>query len=252
MRNAFSAELLKLRRSLPLLLACVAAVLPPAVKCLRHAFGGLDRASTWRGFLASGQELAVFGMLTAVMLISAFIFTMEHQYGTAAALFTTGARRLAVFGAKMAVLAVVVAALLVLSVGSQLLFGALTAADGLTAAALGPLAAVTAWYAVSYVAIAGMVALPAVLTKRFTPTAVITLGSYILLFPFHAKNAYACPFLTPTIVAARMWGSTDYLFTFDYGKLSTGVIPAGGFLLCCAAVCLALGASVFARSDAVR
>jgi hypothetical protein len=252
MRNAFSAELLKLRRSLPLLLAGIASVLPPAVKCLRHAFGSLDRASTWQGFLASGQELSVFGLLISVMLLAAFTYTMEHQYGTAAAVFTTGTRRLAVFGAKAAVLAVVVAALLVLSAGSQLLFGALAAADALTPAALGRLAAVTAWYAFSYAAIAAVVALPAVLTKRFTLTAVITLGYYIMIFPFHTKNAYVCPFLTPAVVAARLWGSTDYLFTFNYEKLSTGVLSAGAFLLCLAAVCLALGAAAYARSDAVR
>jgi hypothetical protein len=252
MKNAISAEFIKLRRSRVLLLAAIASVLPPAVKCLRRAFGNLEEASSWRGFLSSSQELAVFSMLITVILLSAFLFTMEYQHGTAGAVFTTGTRRSAVFGAKMAVLGAVIAALLAVSAASQLLFGALATAEPLPAALFGQFASVTAWYAFSYLALAAVVALPAVLTKRFTLTAVITLGYYIMIFPFHTKNAYVCPFMTPAIVASKLYGSIDYIFTFSYGNLSTGVLPAAAFLGCLAGVSYAIGVWVYRASDAVR
>jgi hypothetical protein len=252
MKNALSAELLKLRRSLVLLLAVIATILPPAVKCLRHAVGNLDEASSWRGFLASGQELTVFGMLITVMLLSAFIFTMEYQYGTAAAAFTSGTRRSAVFGAKMAVLGIVIVSLLVISAASQLLFGALAASDALPTALLGQFASITAWFAFSYLAIAAVVALVAVATKRFTLTTVITFGYYIVIFPFHTKYPYVCPFMTPAIVASKLYGSSDYIFSFSYEKLSTGVLPATVFLACLAAISLVIGSFLYRGSDAVR
>ncbi len=252
MKKALSAELLKLRRSLVMLLAVVASILPPAVKCLRHAVGNLEKAPTWQGFLSSGQELAVFGMLITVMLFSAFLFTMEYQYGTAAAVFTSGTRRSAVYGAKMAVLGIVIVSLLAVSAASQLLFGALTVREALPADLLGRLVLTTEWYAFSYLAVAAIVAMVAVLTKRFTLTAVITFGYYILIFPFHTKNPYVCPFMTPAVVAARIYGSTDYIFTFNYEKLSIGVLPAAAFLACLAVVSYAFGSLRYSRSDAVR
>jgi ABC-type transport system involved in multi-copper enzyme maturation permease subunit len=252
MKNAISAEFLKLRRSRVLLLAAIASALPPAVKCLRHALGNLDEASSWRGFLSSSQELAVFGMLMTVMLLAAFLFTMEYQYGTAGAIFTSGTGRSAIFGAKIAALGVVIMALLAISAASQLLFGALATAEALPAALFGQFASVTAWYAFSYLALAAVVALPAVLTKRFTLTAVITMGYYIMIFPFHTKNPYVCPFMTPAVVASRLYGSVDYIFSFGYENLPTGVLPAAAFLTCLAGVSSAIGVSAYRKSDAVR
>jgi bacitracin transport system permease protein len=252
MKNALSAELQKLRRSRVLLLAVIASVLPPAVKFLRHAFGNFTEASSWRGFLSSSQELAVFSMLITVMLLAAFLFTMEYQYGTAGAVFTTGTRRSAIFGAKIAVLGVVIVALLAISAASQLLFGALSAAEPLPAGLLGQFASVTALYAFSYVALAAVVALPAVLTKRFTLTAVITLGYYVMIFPFHTKNAYVCPFMTPTVVAAKLYGSIDYIFSFTYESLSVSVLSAAAFLACLAGVSYTIGVTAFRTSDALR
>jgi hypothetical protein len=252
MRNAISAELLKLRRSRVLLLAALSCVMPPAVECLRHAVGNLGEASHWRGFLTSGQELTVFCMLITVMLLSAFLFTMEYQYGTAGAIFTSATGRVTIYGAKIAALGIVIASLCVISSGSQLLFGALATAEALPAELFGQFAAVSAWYVFSYFALAVVVALPAVLTKRFTLTAVITLGCYIMIFPFHTKNPYVCPFMTPAIVASKLYGSTDYIFAFTYGNLSTGVLPAAVFLTALAGVSSVISTRAVRASDAVR
>jgi hypothetical protein len=100
--------------------------------------------------------------------------------------------------------------------------------------------------------LAAVVALPAVLTKRFVPTAVITLGYYILIFPSHTKYPYVCPFMTPAIVAAKLYGSSDYQFTFSYDNLSTGVLPAGLVLACMAGIAALIGAIVYRNADAVR
>jgi hypothetical protein len=249
MKNAISAEFLKLRRSRALLLAAIASVLPPAVKCLRAvSAGGTD----WQAFLSTGQELMAFGMLITVMLLSAWVFTMEYRHGTAAAIFTTGTNRAAVFGAKLIVLAAVIVALNILSAASQLLFGWLAVGRAPTAETAWRFACVMEWYAVSYFLLTAVVALPAVLTKRFMLTAVITMGYYILIFPFHTKNPYVCPFLTPAIVAAKLYGATGYIFAFSYDNLSTGVLPAGIVLACLAVAAVVIGVTVYRKSDAVR
>jgi hypothetical protein len=143
MKNAIIAEFIKLRRSGTLLLAAIASALPPAVKCLKFALGNTDEKG-WTGFLSSGQELCVFGMLNTVMLLSAYLFTMEYPHGTADAIFTTSTKRTSVFAAKIAALAAVILSLLLVSAVSQLIFGTLAAGIA-PAAILGQFTAVTAW-----------------------------------------------------------------------------------------------------------
>jgi len=251
MKNAISSEFIKLRRSWALILAAAAAFLPPAVEFARSISGHSDRPE-WLAFLSSRQELAVSGMIIMVMLLAAWIFTMEYQHGTAGALFITGVKRIEIFTAKMVALSAVITGLLILSAASQLLFGALAVGKPLPAPVFWQFVSVTVWYVFSYIMLAAVVVLPAVLTKRFVLTAVITLGYYILIFPFHTKNAYVCPFMTPTIVAAKLYGSDNYIFGSSYDNLTTGVLPAGAVLACLAAAALAAGAVIYRKSDAVR
>ena len=252
MNNAISAELMKLRRSRVLLLAAIASALPPAVKFLRRASGNLDGAADWRGFLTSGQELAVFGMLITVILLTVYLFTLEYRYGTAAALLTTETKRASLYNAKIVVLAAVIVLLLVISAASQLLFGALAVGERLSAAMGRQFVWVMAWYAFSYIMLAVVAALPAILTKRFVPAAIITLGFYILIFPFHAKNPYICPFMTPAIIAARIYSSNTYIFSFSYENFNTGVLPAGALLVCLAGIAWTIGITAYRKMDAVR
>jgi hypothetical protein len=249
MKNAIAAEFLKMRRSRVLLLAFIAAAAPPAVKMLRTLLAPAGNAADWRTFLSSGQELTVFSLLIAVLLIANYVFTMEYKLHTAAAIFTAQTRRAAVYAAKMACLFLVIPGMVLISAAAQLLFGAVSVSGALPGDLLKQFLEVTLWYAASFSLLAAVVALAAVLARRFVLTAVITLGYYILLFPFHAKTLYVCFFMTPVVVAARLYGSANYIFSFDYRGMDVNLPQAAVFLLALAAVSVAAGIFRYRTSD---
>jgi hypothetical protein len=249
MKNAIAAEFLKLRRLRVLLLAFLVSVAPPAVKLLRALLAPPPGGTGWREFLTSGQEFSVFGLLVAVMLLANYFFTMEYKLNTATPIFTSQTGRVRIFLAKIISLCAVIWAMLLLSAAAQLLFGALAASGPLPGELLSQFLNVTLWYAVSFALLAAVSALPAVLTRRFVLAAVITLGYYILAFPFHAKSVYGCFFMTPVVVAAKMFGSADYIFTFDYRDMTAGVPQAAAFLSGLALAALLAGLLVYRKSD---
>ncbi len=247
MKNAVFAEFLKIRRLRVLLLAVIVSILAPLVKMLR-SISASSESMGWRGFLTSGQELFAFSMLITVILFANYIFTMEYRLGTGAAVFTSNTKRSCVFTAKLLTVAIIVVLLFIISALSQLLFGYITVSETMPKNLFGQFVSVMMWYAFSFILLAAVVALPAVLTKRFVITAVITLGYYILVFPFHSKNLYACPFMTPAVIAAKIYDSADYIFSFDYKNIEAGLIQASFFLESLALVSFVAGILVYRKS----
>jgi len=250
MRNAIAAELMKLRRSRALPLLLIVCLAPPAVKLLRALLAPAAGGVSWQSFLASGQELTVFSLLIAVLLSANHVFTQEYRFRTAAAVFTVQTGRTAIFTAKIITLFLMIPAMFLLSALAQLLCGAAAVPGALPRELLGTFLLVQLWYAAAFSLLAVAAGLVAVLVKRFTPAAVITLGYYILLFPFHTKTLYVCFFMTPVVIAARLFGSADYIFAFDYRDITAGLPQAAVFLLALGAASFAAGLCIYRRADA--
>lgn len=248
-----STEFIKLRRSKMLLLAMLASVIPPMIRFIQYAFGSNGDAASWERFLSTGQEIGVFCMLTAVILVSCFIFTMEYQYRTASYLFTSGASKTNIFIAKILAVLVITALLFVVSAFSQLLFGYLTIRTGLAWAFLLTFIKVTAWYVLAYFLLSALVAMVAVLLKKFVLSAVVNFGYFMLVFPFHLKSdPYINPFMSPTVVAAKLYDAKDYIFTGYYKDIPVSIPGIAVFLLSLAIVSLAVGMVCYKRMDAIK
>lgn len=253
MFSVLSIEFLKLRRSKMLLLASIASFLPAMVKYLQFIFGRNQEAASWESFLASGQEFMVMGMLISVVLVSSFVFSMEYQYNTASYIFTSRTSKVNIFISKLISLLFIITFLFLVSAFSQLLFGALALKATLSSALFIKFIKVMAWYIFSYFLLSTMVGMLAVFIKKFVVSAVIVLGYFMLTFPFHLKsNLYISPFMTPTVVAAKLYSSSNYIFTNYYKDVAISNIGAVVFLIALALVSLTLGLICYNKSDAIN
>lgn len=253
MFNVLSTEFLKLRRSRLLLLAFTASFLPAMVRYLQYAFGRNGDTVSWEWFLASGQEITVFVMLTAVVLVSAFIFSMEYQYNTASYIFTSDVSRADIFISKQGSLLVIIAFLFAVSACSELLFGSIALRTALPKVLLLKFMEATVWYIFAYFLLSTAVSMLTVLMKRFAVSAAVVLGYLILVFPFHLKNnLYICPFMTPTVVAAKLLDSDNYIFSSYYKGVTVNSAGAAVFLGILAVVSLTVGMLYYKKSDAIK
>ncbi len=237
-----SAEFLKLRRSKMLWLATIASLLPALVKYVQYASENGKDAAGWEWFLASSQEIFVFGMIITVVLVSSFIFSMEYQYNTLSYAFTSNVSRVKIFIAKTISILAILTFLVLVSALSQLLFGLLAIRTGLPGNLFVKFIKVTGWYIFSYFMVSAMVVMLTVFFKGFVLSAVVTMGYLMLAFPFHLKfNPYILPLMTPTMVAAKLYGSTDYIFTSYYQDIAVNAIAEAVFLAALAAVSVTIG-----------
>jgi len=236
-----------------LLLAFIASFLPAMIKYLQFAFGKNQATASWELFIASGQELMIFSMLTVVVLVSIFVFSMEYQYNTASYVFTSRISKVNLFIAKMISLLAIIASLFVVLAFSQLLFGFLALMVGLSWTLFFKFILVLAWHIFSYFLVSAMVVLVAVFTKRFVISAVVVLGYLMLVFPFHFTNPYVCPFMIPTVIAAKIYGTNNYFLTDYYKNVSTNSIYAAVFLfVALAIVSLIIGTICYKKSDTIK
>lgn len=253
MLRVISTEFLKLRRSKMMLLAIIASFLPAMVKYLQFAFGKNLEAVSFEWFLASGEELMVLSMLTVVILVSNFIFTMEYQYNTTSYIFTSSTSKAKIFIAKIISLLAIIAFLFVISAFSQILFGYLALKSALPWLLFLKFIKVIVWYIFSYFLLSVMVVMLSVLIKKFILSSVVVLGYIIMVLPFHLKNnLYICPFMTPTVVAAKLYGSSNYIFTNYYKDVSINNSGAVAFLVVLAIVSLIIGMSYYIKQDAIK
>lgn len=248
-----STEYLKFRRSKMLLLAVIANFLPPIVKYLQYIFSKSKGPAGAELYLTSGQELMVLSMLTTVVLVSGFVFTMEYQYNTASYIFTSGTSKASIFTAKLIFLLTVIALLFSVSALSEVLFSCLATGDGVSWSLFLKLLKVTGWYVFSYFLLSIIVVMISVFTKKFVVSAVIALGYIIMIFTFHLKNnVYICPFMTPSIVAAKIYGSSNYILTNYYKDIAVNYYGITIFLVILAAISMIIGINCYRKQDAVK
>ncbi|AEY67050.1 ABC transporter permease [Clostridium sp. BNL1100] len=252
MYETLSTEFLKLRRSKVLIYTLIAGILPSIVKFLQFIFESTDKVDSWQWFLASRQEIMIFGVLITVVLASSFIFNMEYQYGTASYIYTSRVPKIQIFLAKLLTIFAVVILLFAVTFASELLFGVIAIKTAVPGALLLKSIKVTVWYILSYGLLSNIVVLISVLTKRFVLTSVIIFGYMMLVFPFHLKNnIYISPFMTPAAVAARIFGSNNYILVNYFKDAAVNITAAAVFIIALAAVSLALGLIVYQKSDAL-
>ncbi len=252
MYKTLSTEFLKLRRSKLLIYALIAGILPSIVKFLQFLSGNTDKVDSWQWFLASRQEIMVFGVLITVILSSSFIFNMEYQYGTASYIYTSRVPKIQIFMAKLLTIFAVVVLIFAVTLVSELLFGVIAIKAAIPKALLLKLIKVTVWYMLSYGLLSTIVVLISVLTKRFVLTSVILFGYLMLVFPFHLKNnIYISPFMTPAAVAAGIFGSDNYILVSYFRDVAVNTTAAAMFIIVLAAVSLGLGLIAYQKSDAI-
>jgi ABC-2 type transport system permease protein len=237
-----------------LLISYIASLLPAVVKYLQFVSGKAQITAGWEFFLASGQELMFFGMLTVVILVSNFVFCMEYHYNTASYIFTSSISTVYIFVSKMICLLAMIASLFIVAAISQLLFGFLALKAGLSWILFYKFIKVIVWYIFSYFLVSAIVVMIAVLIKRFVVSAVIILGYILLVFPFHLKNnPYISPFMIPTIVASRIYGTNNYVFTNYYKNVSANNIYSAVFFFVALAIAsLVIGLICYKRIDALK
>jgi hypothetical protein len=252
MLSVLSTEFIKLRRSKMLLLAVIASIIPAMVKYLQYTLGKSHDTAGWEWFLASGQEYMVLSMLIAIVLVSSFIFCLEFQYNTVPYIFTSCTSKVNIFITKMISLLAIIAALFTASAFSELLFGFLAFKSGLSWILFSEFIKVIVWYIFSYFLLSTIVVMLAVLIKRFVISAVVVLGYFMLVFPFHLKNnLYVCPFMTPTVVAAKLYGANNYIFSNYYKDISVNTIGVAAFLVVLAAISLTIGMILYNKQDVI-
>jgi hypothetical protein len=251
MFSVIFTEFLKLRRSKMLLLSVIASFIPAMIKFLQFAFGKSQANTSWELFLGSGQELTLLAMLFVVVFVSSFVFSMEYQYNTASYVFTSSISKVNIFVSKMISLLAIITFLFIVLASSQLLFGFLALKVGISWTLFFKFIQVIVWYIFSYFLVSAIVVLVAVLIKRFVISAVIVLSYLLLIFPFHAKNnPYICPLMTPTVVASRIYGTSNYIFTNYFTGVSTNSIYAAVILLTVLATSsIIIGMLCYKKSD---
>lgn len=250
MFNAVFTEFLKLRRSRMLLLVVVTGLMPSLVRFLQGVFGKSSNAIDWNWFLTTHREIMVLCVLASVVLVSGFIFSMEYQYKTASYIFTSSVSKIKIFVSKMLSLLAVITLLQVVSAFGDLLFGFLLVKEGIPSNLMLKFVEVIGWYIFAYFLISIIVVMIVVLMKKFVVSSVIVLGYLMMVFPFHLKgNPYICPFMSPTIVASKLFNSPDYIFSNYYKDISINNFGISTFLITIAVISMIVGIAKFKKVD---
>jgi ABC-2 type transport system permease protein len=234
-----------------LLYGIIGSILPALVKFLQYI--GQSKESGWEWFLASKQDIMVFGMLITIVLISSFLFSMEYRYNTISYIFTSKVSRINIFLSKCICLFCIIALLQAVAALSYLLFGFLAIKEAIPGALLGEFLKVSVWYIFSFFLVSAIVVMCAVLTKKFVITAVFVFGYLMLVFPVHLKgNPYILPLMTPSVIASKIFNTGNYILVTYFKGISVNSAAVIAFLVLAAAVCAAISIVSIKKSDAVR
>lgn len=253
MYGVLSSEFLKLKKSKMLLLAAVASVLPSFVKYIQLSTDKANTNMTWEYFLASKQEFTVMGMLITLILVASFVFNMEYQYKTAAYILTSRVSRVSIYFSKLLAILAIIFILFVLSGFSQLLLGYFAIKTAVASALMIKFLKVTALYILTYFLLTTVIVMLGVFIKRFVLTSVIIFGYLMMVFPFHLKNnLYINPFMTPSAIAAKIYGTGNYILANGYySDVTVNSAAAVIFLIVLALVSLISGLFFYRSSDAM-
>jgi len=253
MLRVISTEFLKLRRSRLVIFVIVASFLPEVVKYLQYTFGKDQATASWQWFLASGQEFMVLLMITLVVSVSSFVFSLEYQYNTASYIFTSSTSKTNIFIAKAIALFFIIALAFLSLAFSELLLSYLALKTAIPGQLFLNFLKVIGWYILSYYLLSLVVVMLTVFIRKFIIVNVVVLGYIMLVFPFHLKNnLYISPFMIPTVVAAKIYGSANYIFTDYYKDVSINNIQVVVFLVILAMVTMIIGMRSYKNQDAIK
>ena len=251
MYKAIFSEFLKLRRSKILLLVLIAGILPSLIKLLQSLSAKDGGKYNWQTFISSDKEIMVLGTLITVILASGFIFNMEYQYKTISYILTWNISKIRIFFSKMVSIFFVIVILLFTSFISENLSGFIVFQTAIPADLLEMFLKVEAWYLTSYFLLSSIVAMISVLTRKYVITSVISLGFFMLTFPFHLKDSiFICPFMTPSAVAAKIYGFNNYIFNNAYRNMDVNTVSVLAFLIILAIISTIVGLVIYKKSDA--
>lgn len=216
MYKVLSTEILKLKRSAVILFSLIISFMPALIKFLQYSIVNRNSSVDWKWFISEHQEFAVFGMLTAVILISCFVFGVEYHNRTISYLFTSCTSRSNIFLGKIIILFVLITLLLGSSMISFLIFGYLTVKKTIPTQLLLKYAEVTIYSILSFFSLTALMAFVTMQVKKYAISSALILGYIMMVFPFHLKNnSLICPFMLPAVISAKIFKSNNYIFK-DY------------------------------------
>jgi len=230
-----------------------AGILTPLLKGLQLITGSELATGTWAWFVAESQELFVLFTITALIVVSVMIFSMEYQYSTASYIFTSSISRLRIYIAKMTALLLMICLMFSTAFVAQILFGSLLLPERISKSLLNHLFLSTLWFIFSYFLLSFFMVIIPILTRQFTVSAGVLLSILVLTFPIHywMYIPYANPFLTPTVVTAKMLNTDGYLFGSYYSGISINLAGIILYLVLLSSVSLTIGIIRFKKMDAI-
>jgi len=250
--NVLITEIIKLRRSKMLILALLISFIPAPIKFIQQVLGKVKTNVTWEWFLSAHQEIMVFGMLTAIILVSCFIFGMEYQYNTVSSAFTASVSRTEIFIGKVITLLFVISALFIISALSHLLFGCFTVKEGLKLTFLLKYLKVVLFFILGYFSLTSLMAFINIIVRKYAVSAALILGYFMLVFPMHLKNnLFINPFMIPTVIASKILGSSNYIFSDYYKDVSVSYTGITLFLSAIFIFFLIAGMTYYKKRDAL-
>ena len=246
-------EFLKLKRSPLLRLMLIAGIIAPLIKGLQFIAKNEGSVGTWNWFLSESQEMFAFCTITALIVASAVIFSMEYQYGMASYVFTLPASRAKIYVAKLAALLLMICLMFASAFLSQLLLGSLLFPEPISKPMFLKMIWSVLWYIFSYFLLSIVMVTVPILTKRFNISAGILLGYTLITFPIHyyLNNPYINPFLTPATVAAKIYNTEGYFFGSYYKGVTIDLVGLYLFLVLLAVILFAVGIICFKKTDVV-
>jgi len=231
MYNIITAEILKLKGSKMLWMVAFISFIPAPIKLIQHFIGKGPGTADWNSFISTGQELAVFGMLTSIILVSCFIFTMEYQYNTVSYIFTAPVSKVKMLAAKILALLLIITFSYLVSGISNIIFGYAVIREMIPFKTAYLYFQATVGSILIYFSLTALIAAINIAFKRLAISVTLLMGYLMLFFPFHLKgNVLINPFMIPTVVASKIFGSTGYIFKDYYKDITVNYMEIAGLL----------------------
>lgn len=251
MGNVILTEFKKLQRSKVLLYVILAGFIPSLVKFLQQVLGDSRDVVRWEWFAAQNREIMVYCVFTALVLASAFVFSLEYKYGTISCIFTSSISRAKIYISKMLSIFALILLLFVISACSDLLLGFIAFGRGMPSDLMLAFLKSTTFYILSYFLLSPIIVMVVILLKRFVLSVVVVMGYLMLVFPFHLKySPYILPFMIPSFVAAKILGTDNYIFSNGYAGSTLNLLEAVVFLLVLAVISIRIGITRYAKQEA--
>jgi ABC-type transport system involved in multi-copper enzyme maturation permease subunit len=228
--------------------------LPPILKAIQYATPETRVGNgEWSGFLSISQEINMFITLTVMIIVSAFIFSMEYQYDTASYLLTTTTSRAQIYFAKILSLLLQVSGMILVNAVAQLILGFLVVPAPISEGMISMWLLSTGWNIASYFLLSILVSTVAIITRGFLISTALVYGYLVLTFPIHyyLHNSYINPLLSSVVAVAKIYGSDGYLFGSYYPNIQVNILGIAFFLMALALLFMIVSIMYYRKSDAI-